>query len=175
MKQIILVDVDDTIAELVPEWLSHYNKIWHDNVSPKDIVDWDISKYVKCGKVIYDLLTPDLYDSIKPVHHSHWGINYLRLMGYELIFTTSNFPISNAGRKYQWLNDNGFNVDLKHYMEAGDKSLIQCHFMIDDNIENIQRTSGTGILYEREWNKKFFNHMRMKNWQEIISFFEEIQ
>jgi 5'-nucleotidase len=67
---IILVDVDSTIADLVPEWLRIYNKIYNDNLTIDDITSWAIHKFAKpeCGDKIYDILRMDtLYESVRPI------------------------------------------------------------------------------------------------------------
>ena len=47
----ILFDMDDVLAKFDQFLLDLYNKKYNDNLTPADMHDWDMSKYVKkeCG------------------------------------------------------------------------------------------------------------------------------
>lgn len=169
-KCTIAVDVDDTVAELVPYWIKCYNKDWGDNLKPSKITEWNMIPFVKksCGSKIYDYLNdPSLYDGVKPVPLSFYGIKTLRKMGHRIIFVTSA-TIAHQGRKAQWLFDFKYLNTINDYIACSDKSLIKCDFMIDDRFENVSNTNGIGILYSRPWNlNKLFN-IRANDWKKVI-------
>jgi 5'(3')-deoxyribonucleotidase len=173
-NNIILVDVDDVIANLVDGWLSKYNYLSGDNLKSTDITEWDISKFVKPDwKVwIYELLeNPKLYDSIKPIDGALDGINRLVAKGYRIVYVTSPV-IETAGTKFRWLTEHRFPIRLENYVEARDKSLIFGHFMIDDGIHNIQTTlAGDALLFSKPWNEGYDNYTRVNNWQDITEWF----
>ena len=57
----ILVDIDSTIADMMPVWLEMYNNDYGDRLEPEDITGWSIHTFVKheCGKKIYSYLSRD--------------------------------------------------------------------------------------------------------------------
>lgn len=169
----IAIDVDDVTADLVSAWLDRYNLDHNDSLSEKDIKTWDIGSHTKIGDKMYEYLTPDLYDSISPVFNSLWGVSKLREMGNKVIFVTSFLP-SLAGRKYQWLKFYGFLEDPKGYIEAKNKSLIRCDYLIDDSPENIIGSYGIPIVFTREWNKSLWTYDRVDNWVDIVSYFSGV-
>lgn len=165
----ILVDIDDVCCDLLSTWLTYYNKDYDDNLTKEQITDWDTSKFVKpeCGVKIFKYLeNPSLYDNCKPIPDSLEGISLLREMGRVIFVTASTNGAS--GRKFRWLNHNGFDVNFSDYVEAVDKTLIIGNIMIDDNYENIRRFSGAGFLFRQPHNKKYFHPLEIKNWREFI-------
>lgn len=171
----ISVDIDDVVADLTEVWLDRYNKDWADNLTAEKITDWDINGFAKkeCGEKIFGYIyLQNIYDDVKPIKGALDGVKELQKMGYRIFYATSS-EIEVAGRKYQWLKDNGFNPSLKDYMEVRDKSLIRADFLIDDRYDNVKIFFGTGILYTSPWNKSFTWNNRVKNWSEIIAYFEQ--
>lgn len=172
--KVIGVDFDDVIGDLVSEWLANYNRDNNDNLSEKDIKSWDIGSYTKIGKEMYDYLKhPSLYDNVKPVFNSLWGVHALRNMGYRVVFITAS-TTEQSGRKYLWLLENGYIENKSDYYEAIDKSLIASDYLIDDNPENVENAYGQGVVYTREWNTSLIGYPRVNNWMEVIDFFAKI-
>lgn len=178
MSKIICVDVDDVCAELVSHWLSLYNEEYDDNLSPEDILDWQVSSFVKpeCGKDIFKYIrNENIYDGISPVRGALKYTKLLDKKGYRLIYVTFRGGFSLSGRKYEWLNRNGFKVDEKDYIETNDKSLIHADYMIDDNWENVTAFRGHGVLYTRPWNKKYNSVYRVNTWKEFYNHIIEME
>ena len=173
-NNIVLVDVDDVVANLVEHWLSIYNDIAKDTVVVNDITDWDIAKFVKPDWKggIYDILRrPNLYDGVEPVDGALDGVKRLINAGYRIVYVTAPV-IETAGSKYFWLRTNGFPITQDNYVEAKDKSLIRGDFMIDDGVHNIETTcAGDTLLFSKPWNRDYTGSVRVKNWKEINDWF----
>jgi len=173
-NNIILVDVDDVLANLVEEWLHVYNELANDNITPNIVTDWDISNFVKPDwkSKIYEILeSHDLYNKVAPVKGALDGVKRLIAGGYRVVYVTAPI-IETAGSKYFWLQKNGFPVTLENYIEAKDKSLIFGHFMIDDGIHNIENTLASDqLLFTKPWNKDCEGYNRVNNWKEIMEWF----
>jgi 5'(3')-deoxyribonucleotidase len=169
-KFIIITDVDDTLAGLVPRWLERYNYDWDDNLTMDKITEWNMIPFVKksCGEQIYSYLNdPNLYNGVKPIPLSLAGVNSLRSMGHRVVFCTSS-TIAHQGRKAQWLMDFGYLKDMNDYIACSDKSLIRGDIIIDDRFENVQDPLKFGILFNRPWNKNKEWFTRVDNWYQII-------
>lgn len=169
MTKIAIIDVDDVCAELITGWLGRYNSAYHDHLAPRDITSWNVDKFVKdeCKGKMYALLSSDLYDSIKPVRGALEGVNGLRKLGFRVVFCTA-LVMRTAGRKFQWLNDNGFSVDQHDYIECSDKSLVMGDIMFDDRYENARDFTGLGVLFTKPWNASADYENRAKNWKEFL-------
>jgi len=172
--KIFAVDFDDVCFALVSLWTKKYNFLYDDNLDVSSITDWDISKFVnpKCGNKIYDMLDTNMYKEKNIIVGSLWGVNELRNAGYRVIFATSN-SFNMGGAKFDWLNRNGFEVRKEDYFEVGDKSLINCDYLLDDNHSTILGMDGRGILFTQPWNMKYGYTPRVDNWFELIRYMKE--
>jgi 5'(3')-deoxyribonucleotidase len=153
----ILVDVDCVIADLMPAWLSLYNRDYEDHLTVEDITQWGMESLVKpeCGKEIYNYLwMASLYDDVEPIDGAISSIRWLRIHNYDVRFVTSGVHAGKVG----WLGRYGFLLgdgDLRYspsLVIAHDKSLIKGDIMIDDNLKNLNGFSGTGIIFGQPWN-----------------------
>ena len=165
----IICDIDDVIIDLVAEWIRRYNEDWNDNVKPERIVSWEIDEYVKCGKEIYKYLNDEnLYDGLFPIENSLAVIKKLRNMGYTVIFGTASYHLG----KIRFLSENGFLRSDEDWVVSRDKNLICGDYLIDDNFKNVEKFHGTGILFDRPWNKKEKWNLRFDNWINILNYFQ---
>lgn len=162
----LLVDIDDTLKPLVSQWLQVYNFYEQDNLKIEDITDYDIARFAKPGSNIFKYLYPTLYNNSEQIVGALWGVNELRSKKWDVVFVTDNRW--NAGIKYKWLNRNGFGVDHKHYIECGDRSLILCDYLLDDNYFNILGCEGKGVLFTQNWNKKNEWEYRVNGWFDFV-------
>jgi 5'(3')-deoxyribonucleotidase len=173
---IIALDIDSVIANLEEVWIANYNSDYDDDLKISEIREWDISKFVKaeCGKKIYDYLNnPGLYKTVKPIENSLEAVKRLSEFG-RIIYVTTFHPVQ-AGKKYQWLQKNGFDVSIENYIECGDKSLIQADMMIDDNYKNLLKFKGMPYIFSQPWNFQY-NHMnRIKDWKSFLEEIDEIR
>jgi len=168
----IAVDLDGVVLNLIEEWLNLYNKKYEDTLKPSDILDWNTHKFVKsrCGKRIYQFIkNPKIYDNVKPIEGALEAINSLRDYGFRILFVTT-FEPKFSYAKFKWLNDHGFKVDKKDYIECGDKSLILSSALIDDNYENVKNFPELGILFSSPWNLKYDYKTRVNGWQQVLDF-----
>lgn len=175
MNKIIALDIDGVIAGLLPTWVKWYNFDYRDNLDYRQIDQWDMTPFVKdvCGKDIYAYIkNPKIYDEVKLIHNSLWGVDSLKSMGYRIIYVTST-PVGCEGRKFSYLNDHGFQVSRKDYFEAEDKSLIASDYLVDDRDLNVTTAWGQGIVFTAEYNKTLTGYPRVNNWMEVVDFFSK--
>ncbi len=177
MKKIIALDIDGVLGDLLPVWVDDYNYDWDDDLDYRTIDQWDLVPFVKpeCGKMIYQYIAnPNIYNKVLVISGATLGVYTLRQLGFRIIFVTST-PIGCSGRKFQWLNQHGFDVSLDDYYEASDKSLIASHYLVDDRDLNVQNAFGKGIIYTAEYNKNLQGYHRVNNWWDIVKYFVNIK
>lgn len=160
----IAIDIDGTIAQNHAVWLERYNRDYNDNVRVEDIKDWDMDKYVKCGKKIYDYLKdPNFYDTVLPIPNALEAINKMREY-HRIVYATDCSPGVEAS-KYNWLIRHGFLDKRDDFIVCKDKSLIRTEILIDDYIENIKNFTGVGVLYRQPWNSQINVVFEIDNWE----------
>ncbi len=177
---VIAVDIDDTLTRsTIGYWLSLYNAEYDDALEEEHITEWDITKFVKCGKEIYKYLDlPDFYEHIDPIEGALDGVNILRYQGHEVFFATST-DVHDNGRKFDWLVRHGFLDGSRHsqkdYMEIRHKGRIHSDILVDDSVANLQLFSGYGILFDRPHNRTSVVHnaVRAWDWRGVVREVEE--
>lgn len=174
MKPLIIgLDIDDVCANLFKEWIRRYNERYGDRVTETDIRSWTISNYCqKCSKdELFAILgEPDVYEHVDPVSGALELVNWLRAqknpdgsVKYRVIFVSACVSLESAGQKFEWLLARGFFGDvqdtwdnrrklMKDYFPVCDKSLVNLHVLVDDNLDNIRTASGFGMLFNRPHN-----------------------
>jgi 5'-nucleotidase len=173
----IIVDIDDTIADLLTVWLSRYNADYNDHLTRDDITAWDMTKFVKpeCGVKIYDYLKDEhIYDEIEPIPGALMGVTKLRGMGHHILFVTANIH----REKWEWLKRHGFlskTWTSQDYICCYDKHLIKADAIIDDKPETIDRFPGLAILFDRPHNQVYNALWRAHNWDEVIELISKYQ
>lgn len=180
---IILVDIDEVVADLLTTWLECYNVDWHDDLTREDITDWELAKFVKpeCGRQIYNYIQDkniDLYYAVVPVLGALDGIDLLRILGHRVVFVTSE---DFKGNKFDWLTRYGFTDCRRDYVVSVDKNLIRGDILIDDNCDNVANFRNRGFLFTAPWNTKYklldelsvnqhYNrNTRVYGWKDIVS------
>jgi 5'(3')-deoxyribonucleotidase len=184
-QQIVLVDVDQVVADLYPSWFGRYNKEYSDDLHTDRVTSWNMEQFVKpeCGKDIFRYLSQrDLYDDVLPVHGALEGINHIRSLGFRVVFLTAS-NLHMGGRKLQWLIEHGFltvEKDQHHhhdYVECVDKSLFAPvgSFMIDDYPVNLRPYQGQRVLFTQPHNANLDTvsegMVRVNNWAQVKAFF----
>jgi len=182
---IIAIDVDDTVAELVPAWLNAYNdKYSGDGPDLKydEIAYWTaIPDKARCGAKVYNLLTSDLYNNVKPINGACQAVDKLVSAGHEIWFATTAMR-EHAGAKATWLRRHSFINDIYSpetiapiYIETPDKTRLRADIIVDDKPETVERFPGYAILYDRPWNQECRTIRRAHNWEEVLKFIGDIE
>lgn len=149
---VVAVDVDGVCADLMTVWLQRYNKEFNDTLTPDQITDWDISRFVKvhARTRIHELLHDrSLYDEVQPYPGAVEAVMALRALQCRVVFATTAAS-GHAGAKLHWLEHHGFlrsNHPYPHpdYIEITDKALLDVDVLIDDRWTTVRefRTRGS--------------------------------
>lgn len=168
------IDLDDVLNNLVDEWiLNIYNTEYNDNLTIKDVIDWDVTKYIKpeCGKRIYDiLLRPNFFETLKPKMYAQEVTEKLSRK-YDLYVITAYSP-QTVVNKVNWLGKNFPHINPKNIIFCNAKGLIKTDFLIDDGPHNILDYHNNGgkhpIVFDRPWNGHLpSSYNRVKDWLQI--------
>jgi len=177
----IAIDLDNTINDLMTPWLAWYDEKYDDGLSIDDITDWDITRFVNCGDEIYDFLSIPgsfLNTLIQPGAAS--VMEWLNDRFDTYIVTACTFNGKN-GRVFEekstWIQNHLPFINLRQVIFAHDKSVIDADYMIDDGLHNLRNFRGTGIVFDRPWNRKtliYRIYRRVYNWLDIKWYFDRV-
>lgn len=168
----ILIDVDDTVCELVKTWLWLYNRQYNDNLVYENIIDWNIIDFVKpeAKDSLFDLINNQfIYTIVPQIDRALDGVTKLKSMGHRVIFATWAMEEA-SGAKYKWLKRNGFLDNQIDYIECKDKSLIRADITLDDNFNYVQKFNGMGVLFRKPWNMKESWNFCVSDWRQFVDF-----
>lgn len=166
------IDLDDTLNQLVPEWIKRYNEQYNDNLDWTTITNWNINEFVKCDKDIYKLLAENnLFADLNIQPHAREALEWLQRKN-EIYIVTAYCPEACID-KAKWIERNLPSIPLKNLIFCNQKSLIDVDILIDDSPLNHKGFKGDYVIYEMPWNTvKVYPELskfeRINNWAEII-------
>ena len=167
----ILCDVDDVVAEFIPEWCRRINGGLGSNLSPSDFKAWDLREFLTPAEsaFAYSLLRdPNFYERVPAKPGACWGVDRLRSAGHRVVFVTASNDVS-AGQKMRWLHLRGMldAADSRDLIVAKDKTLIRGDILVDDGVHNVRSFPGHTILFDAQHNQDFPHPYRVTSWTEI--------
>ena len=168
MKTIIL-DVDDVVLDLVPNWLKLYNRDFDDNLTKEQITEWDITKFIKpeAKNSIYQYVqNGEVFQTAKPVKNAIKSIKQIiSWQKCRIVYVTAGDPMDT---KYNWLCNHRILFNKEDFVSACDKSLIKGFSILDDKYENVVGFKGKGYLFDAPWNRHYDVSNRIYGWKEYM-------
>ena len=177
----ILVDMDDTIENLLDSWLHMLNVEYGCHVTPDAVTEWNIwESYPELTQyqVYAPLFREELWKDVKP----KWdAVEYLKTLkddGHEIYITTS----SNFRTIYSKIRSILYRyfpyIDDDHVIVAAKKQMIRGDVMVDDGPHNLEGGDYIRILmnapHNRSYNAEEHGMIRAFSWREIYGIISEI-
>lgn len=170
----ILVDMDDTIEQLLPAWLNWLNREHSVCVSQDDIHSWNMEEaypMLTKAQVYAPLLRDELWDDVKPMDGA---VEYLKRIiddGHEVYIVTAPNPHTLKAKMDKVLFRYFPFIHWDHVIVTSKKQLVQGDVRIDDGPHNLIGTNGLKILvdapHNHSFNEKEHYIRRVKTWSEI--------
>jgi 5'-nucleotidase len=166
----IAVDMDEVLADLVPKWLSVYNKEWDDNLVKEDLLEWDITKFVKpeCGDKVYEIIMRDgFYVDLDIIPGAQEGVEALQGMGYNICIASAS-PRTAYADKHNWIKKHFPTIDTDNIIFTKNKSLVKADLLLDDGVHNLESFTGFKVLFATPWNQTEERFVRVNGWEEFV-------
>lgn len=177
----VLIDIDDTISDLLSAWLKTLNEKYGTSVYRDDVTDWDM-------RTFYPSLTRE--QIFEPLHHNgFWktvkpkpdAMEYVEKLfneGYNVFLCTST-DYRNIRAKYEYIVKRYFPyIEWNHVIIASNKQMIQADYLIDDGIHNLENGNFIKILmtapHNRNYDAKANGMYRADNWKEVYDFIHKV-
>lgn len=176
----ILVDLDDTMVDLLGPWTANLNKKYFLNVKKDDVGEWDMrAAYptLQEEQIYTPLLEEELWATVKPIDGAVEYIQKLMQQGHEIVVVTATH-YDNVGMKMK-------NVLLKYFpfipyenvIVAARKQRISGDILIDDGYHNLIGGKYQGILFDAPYNRNFlcrkYGVRRARSWREVYQIINE--
>ncbi|AIC92816.1 5' nucleotidase, NT5C type [Shouchella lehensis] len=169
----IAIDMDEVMADFTKKHLALFNADYNEAITLEDLqgkklrdlrphlVD-EIREYLKDPTYFRDLdVMKDAQEVIKELSES-----------FEIYIATAamHFP-SSFTAKYEWLQEHFPFLDDQHFVFCGDKSVIKADYLIDDNVYQLERFTGEGILFTAPHNIHEDRFIRVNSWANVRDYF----
>ena len=170
----ILVDLDDTITDLLTPWLDELNSRHRLSVTREDVKEWDMKKAfpsLTYEEIYEPLRDKELWKRVRPLPGAREYLEKLILRGHKLyIVTTTHYTTLKMKLEECFFRYFPF-IGYDRVVITSDKSIIRGNILIDDNPENLTSGVHWGILmdapYNRSFDEKKYGVLRVRSWKEI--------
>lgn len=171
----ILVDMDDTIEQLLHELVKRTNRKYHQNVAVEDVTEWDMAPAFEgvTKRQILDMADePDFWLCVEPVPGAAEALKHFLDEGHEVYIVTAS-ELKQLKAKVEDLLFRCFPfLTWDQVIVTGHKQLIRGDVLIDDGIHNLVGGEYRKILFTRPHNMHYdaeANGMiRVHGWDEIV-------
>ena len=155
---VVLVDMDDTIENLLEAWLDALNERFHRFVTPDDIHSWDMREAypgLSAEQVYAPLLTDELWRNVRPKWDAVFYMHELQDEGFEIYITTSS-NLKTIFTKFEAVLARYFPfIPMDHVIVCSNKQMIRGDIMVDDAPHNLECGAYEKILMSAPHNKRY--------------------
>lgn len=155
--QLVLVDLDNTLVNMVEVWLEKYNLRSGESVSMDDITDYDVTKFVKQPELLNNLLEEsDFFYDLEPMPGAVEYFNKLIESGLDIVIVTQpprkcDYAIRD---KKRWMEKYFPDFNLANMIFCHRKNLIHGDILFDDKMAHLSewyKRNPTGITASLKW------------------------
>lgn len=172
----ILVDIDDTIIDLLPAWCDWLNKHYEVNISLNDIKGWDICSYIPTltkEQIFEPLGDPLFWTYVKPKLLATTYLKKLFDEGFD-IYLCSATHYKTIYPKFRTVVQKYFPfISWDKVIITSNKQMIKADFCIDDGVHNLIGGNYIKLLITQPHNIDFNTEengiYRVSDWLEIYS------
>ncbi|MBQ9910516.1 MAG: NUDIX domain-containing protein [Lachnospiraceae bacterium] len=177
----ILVDMDDTIEQLLQTWVSDVNARYGTHAVVDDVKSWDVTKAFPglTRQQVYEIPDePGFWGRVKPVPGAVEGLQKLIADGHDIYIVTATQYESLAEKMSDLLFKYFPFISWRQVIVTKRKQMIRGDVLIDDGPHNLEGGEYEKILvdasHNRDYDEKAHGMIRVKNWDEILKAVDRI-
>ena len=177
----ILVDMDDTIEQLLKAWVKRANEKFGRNAALDDVTGWNVSvAYPGLSREdVYGVtFEPGFWKSIEPMPGAAEALRHFMEEGHDVYIVTAT-EIEHLEEKMNGLLFRYFPfLSWKQVIVTSNKQMIRGDVLIDDGIHNLEGGDYRKILFtaphNRDYDAEANGMTRVSNWKEIVAIIDGI-
>jgi len=179
---IILVDMDDTIEQLLKTWIDRANERFGRHVTLDEVTDWNVAAPfpgIEKQEIYHLTYEPGFWSSIEPMPGASEALKHFMDEGHEVYIVTAT-EIEHVEEKMKKLLFRYFPfLDWGQVIITCRKQLIRGDVLIDDGIHNLEGGQYKKILFSAPHNRGYdaeANGMiRVHGWDEVVSIIDNME
>lgn len=171
---IILIDMDDTMEQLLRAWLNGVNERYGYSVRYEDVTSWDVSEPYRglTREQVYAIPDePGFWGTVEPIEGAAEAIRGFMDAGHEVYIVTATPYISVTEKMddllFRWFPF----ISWDQVIITKRKQLIRGDVLIDDGIHNLEGGDYVKILmtapHNRDYDAEANGMIRVRTWKEI--------
>ena len=171
----ILVDMDDTMEQLLKAWIGRANEKFGRNVALDDITDWNVAAPYSgltredIYRVIYE---PGFWSSVEPMPGAAEALKHFMDEGHTVYIVTAT-EIEHVEEKMKGLLFRWFPfLSWGQVIITSRKQMIRGDVLIDDGIHNLEGGEYRKILFtaphNRQYDAEANGMIRVRSWEEVV-------
>lgn len=153
---VVLVDMDDTITDLLGAWVNMLNMMYGTSVDPNDIMQWDIARSFPTltnEQVFAPLFRDDLWLYVKPKNRAVEVLERIVQDGHKVfIVTTSSYETLRSKMDHVLFRYFPF-LTWDDVIITANKQMIKGDVLIDDGVHNLVGGEYEKILVDAPHNR----------------------
>jgi len=166
----IFIDLDNTLNDLIFQWIKYCNNVFNKNYTIKDITDWNkIYDLYSSYSIINHFFYINIYKNkiVKPLKGSQNFLKFLKKNGFKITIISDTYEV-NKIEKYNWVIDFfGEYIDdiiLSNFDKTKYIENMNVDIFIDDNPKYvIQSNAKMNFLFNYKNLYKFTSHRGLVN------------
>ena len=178
----ILVDMDDTIEQLLKAWVNRANEKFDRNVTLDDITDWNVAAPYPgiTRKEIYDVTyEPGFWSSVEPMPGAADALKHFMNEGHQVYIVTATEP-EHVEEKMKGLLFRYFPfISWEQVIITSRKQLIRGDVLIDDGIHNLEGGDYKKIMFTAPHNRHYDAEnngmIRVHTWDEVVEIIDHME
>lgn len=176
----ILVDMDDTMEQLLEALVKRANERFDRNASVDDVTDWTIVcafPGIEKRQILDFMREDDFWEDVKPVPGAAEALKHFMDEGHQVYIVTAT-EIEHVEEKMKQLLFRYFPfLCWEQVIITGRKQMIRGDVLIDDGIHNLEGGSYRKILFTAPHNRSYdaeANDMiRVHGWDDVVRIIDE--
>lgn len=180
-KLTILIDMDDTIENLLEVWVKTLNKTYGTNVTLDMIRSWDIKSYfpeLSRNQIFGMLDYKSFWNQLDPLPGAMQNIANLIMDGHNVYIVTASHHDTVAAKLKGFLFKYFPFISTDHVIIASHKQMIKGDVLVDDAPHNLIGGSYAKILksapHNRDFDESEYDIVRCDTWDEIYAEIQKI-
>ena len=174
-RMTILVDMDDTIEQLVQALVKKTNEKYCRCATVDDVTDWSIVcafPGLQKKQVLDFMCDPDFWDGVKPMPGAPEALKHFMDEGHRVYIVTATESDHLEGKMEKVLFRYFPFLSWSQVIITCNKQMIRGDVLIDDGIHNLEGGEYRKILFTAPWNREYdaeANGMvRVHSWEEAV-------
>lgn len=177
----ILVDMDDTMEQLLAALVKRANERFHRNATVDEVTDWNIVcafPGIDKRQILDFMREADFWEDVKPVPGAAEALKHFMEEGHQVFVVTAT-EYEHVKEKMQGVLFRYFPfISWDQVIITSRKQMIRGDVLIDDGIHNLEGGAYRKILFTAPYNRCYDAEgngmIRVRNWDEIVDIIDHM-